>query len=178
MSLTVFVITLVTLTSPSTSLYYSPSPPAAPFNSSSSDSSSSSSSSSYVEWLSAHATCYTAADSTDTLGGACGHSDGYGVAAATGLSEALFERGQICGACFELRCAEEESPFDRRWCILGRSVIVTATDFCAPNYGFDADGESGGGRCNPPKQHFVVPLEAFEKIAIWKGGNLPVQYRR
>ncbi|KAL1327414.1 hypothetical protein HN51_037470 [Arachis hypogaea] len=173
--LAIFSITLVILTSPSTSLYYSPSPPAAPFNSSSH---SSHFSPPYAEWLSAHATYYTPANSTDALGGACGYSDGTGAAAAAILSHAVFEQGQICGACFELRCAEEDSPFDRRWCIPGRSVMVTATDFCAPNYGVDADEESGGGRCNPPKQHFVVPIDTFEKIAIWKQGNLPVQYRR
>lgn len=90
--------------------------------------------------------------------------------ATVGLSESLFERGQICGACFELRCVD-----DLRWCIPGTSIIVTATNFCAPNYGFDPDG---GGHCNPPNKHFVLPIEAFEKIAIWKAGNMPVQYRR
>lgn len=107
------------------------------------------------------------------MGGACGYGDlvksGYGMA-TVGLSETLFERGQICGACFELRCVD-----DLRWCIPGTSIIVTATNFCAPNYGFDPDG---GGHCNPPNKHFVLPIEAFEKIAIWKAGNMPVQYRR
>ena len=90
--------------------------------------------------------------------------------ATVGLSESLFERGQICGACFQLRCVE-----DLRWCIPGTSIIVTVTNFCAPNYGFTAEG---GGHCNPPNKHFVLPIEAFEKIAIWKAGNMPVQYRR
>ena len=107
------------------------------------------------------------------MGGACGYGDlvksGYGMS-TVGLSETLFERGQICGACFELRCVD-----DLRWCIPGTSIIVTATNFCAPNYGFDPDG---GGHCNPPNKHFVLPIEAFEKIAIWKAGNMPVQYRR
>lgn len=107
------------------------------------------------------------------VGGACGYGDlekaGYGKATA-GLSTALFERGQICGACFEVRCVE-----DLRWCIPGTSIIVTATNFCAPNYGFTADG---GGKCNPPNAHFVLPIEAFEKIAIWKASNMPIQYRR
>ncbi|XP_004293883.1 PREDICTED: expansin-A13-like, partial [Fragaria vesca subsp. vesca] len=52
---------------------------------------------------------------------------------------------------------------------------ITITNFCAPNYGFTADG---GGHCNPPNKHLVLPIEAFEKIAIWKAGNMPVQYRR
>ncbi|XP_075494163.1 expansin-A13-like [Primulina tabacum] len=125
------------------------------------------------EWKSARATYYASEDPQDTVGGACGFGDldknGYGKATAA-LSTVLFEKGQICGACFELRCVE-----DLRWCIPGTSIIVTATNFCAPNYGFDADG---GGKCNPPNAHFVLPIEAFEKIAIWKASNMPVQYRR
>lgn len=125
------------------------------------------------EWQSAHATYYAAADPRDAVGGACGYGDlvkaGYGMG-TVGLSEVLFERGQICGACFEVRCVE-----DLRWCIPGTSTIVTATNFCAPNYGFTSEG---GGHCNPPNKHFVLPIEVFEKIAIWKAGNMPVQYRR
>lgn len=134
---------------------------------------SSSSPSSLSDWNPAHATYYAAADPRDAVGGACGYGDlvqsGYGMATA-GLSSTMFERGQICGACFEVRCVE-----DLRWCIPGTSIIVTATNFCAPNYGFAADG---GGNCNPPNSHFVLPIEAFEKIAIWKVGNMPIQYRR
>ncbi|TXG69835.1 hypothetical protein EZV62_004770 [Acer yangbiense] len=134
---------------------------------------SSSSSSPQSNWLPARATYYAASDPRDSVGGACGYGDlkkaGYGQA-TVGLSESLFERGQICGACFELRCVE-----DLRWCIPGTSIIVTVTNFCAPNYGFTPDG---GGHCNPPNKHFVLPIEAFEKIAIWKAGNMPVQYRR
>lgn len=64
---------------------------------------------------------------------------------------------------------------DLRNCIPGTSILVTATNFCAPNYGFTADG---GGKCNPPNKHFVLPIEAFEKIALWKAGNMAIQYRR
>lgn len=139
----------------------------------SSSSTSSSQPSTWSEWKSARATYYAAADPRDLVGGACGYGNlvkaGYGMA-TVGLSESLFERGQICGACFELRCVN-----DLRWCIPGTSIIVTATNFCAPNYGFPADG---GGHCNSPNKHFVLPIEAFEKIAIWKAGNMPVQYRR
>ncbi|BAT88134.1 hypothetical protein LR48_Vigan09g146500 [Vigna angularis] len=150
---------------------YSPSPPASPFSQSTPDPDSSPP----AEWLFAHATHYAA---TDALGGACGYGDLPNGMATAALSEALFNRGQICGACFELRCREEDADFDRRWCISGASVAVTATNFCAPNYGSDA--ESLSGHCNPPKQHFVLPTEVFEKIAIWKTGtgNMPVQYRR
>ena len=125
------------------------------------------------EWRSARATYYAAADPRDAVGGACGYGDlvkgGYGMA-TVGLSEVLYERGQICGACFELRCVD-----DLRWCIPGTSIILTATNFCAPNYGFPADG---GGHCNPPNKHFVLPIEAFEKITLWKATNMPVQYHR
>ncbi|AES70884.1 putative expansin/Lol pI [Medicago truncatula] len=177
--ISIYIITmqLTILFSPSTSHYSSPSPPATPFN----ESPPTSPSSTYSEWLSAHATYYSVSDDTrDGVDGACGygdtHRDGYGITGAAALSETLFVRGQICGGCFELRCLEEDVPFDKRWCVSGSSVVVTATSFCAPNYGFDA--ESDGGYCNPPKQHFVLPVEAFEKIAIWKGGNMPVHYRR
>ncbi|XP_027336013.1 expansin-A13-like [Abrus precatorius] len=170
LTLNIFVFTLVI--SGATSHYSSPSPPAAPSSQNAPEPPPA------AEWLFAHATHYAA---SDALGGACGYGDlikgGYGMATAA-LSDALFGRGQICGACFELRCREEEAAFDRRWCISGNSIAVTATNFCAPNYGLEA--ESLGGHCNPPKQHFVVPIEAFEKIGIWKAGsgNMPVQFRR
>ncbi|KAJ6935987.1 expansin-A13-like [Populus alba x Populus x berolinensis] len=110
--------------------------------------------------------------SRNTVGVACGYGDlvkaGYG-RGTVGLSESMFERGQICGACFELKCVD-----DLRWCIPGTAIIVSVTNFCAPNYGFTSDG---GGKCNPPNKHFVLPIEAFEKIAIWKAANIPVQYR-
>lgn len=135
--------------------------------------SSSSAPSIYTDWRSARATYYAASDPRDAVGGACGFGDleknGYGKS-TVGLSTVLFEKGQICGACFQVRCVE-----DLRWCIPGTSIIVTATNFCAPNYGFEPDG---GGHCNPPNAHFVLPIEAFEKIAIWKASNMPIQYRR
>ncbi|KAL5552479.1 hypothetical protein UlMin_039880, partial [Ulmus minor] len=55
-----------------------------------------------------------------------------------------------------------------------RLQFLTATDFCSPNNGFTAEG---GSHDNPPNKYFVLPIEAFEKIAIWKAGNMPVQYR-
>ncbi|CAF2086812.1 hypothetical protein HID58_044700 [Brassica napus] len=159
--LLLLLLLLAALSPPATSHY------------SSSTSYPSSVSSSASEWRPARATYYAATNPRDEVGGACGYGDlvksGYGMA-TVGLSETLFERGQICGACFELRCVD-----DLRWCIPGTSIILTATNFCAPNYGFDPDG---GGHCNPPNKHFVLPIEAFGKIAIWKAGNMPVQYRR
>ncbi|KAG6736898.1 hypothetical protein POTOM_060174 [Populus tomentosa] len=63
---------------------------------------------------------------------------------------------------------------DLRWCIPGTDTIVSVTNFCAPNYGFPSDA---GGKCNIPNKHFVLPIESFEKIAIWKAANMPIQYR-
>ncbi|KAL2942844.1 Expansin-A13 [Bienertia sinuspersici] len=48
--------------------------------------------------------------------------------------------------------------FDLRNCIPATSILVTATNFCPPNYAFSADA---GGSCNPPNKHFVLPIEAF-----------------
>ncbi|KAF3784660.1 Expansin-A13 [Nymphaea thermarum] len=105
--------------------------------------------------------------------GACGYGDlgkkGYGLSTVA-LSGALFGKGEGCGGCYELKCVE-----DLQWCIPGTSIVVTATNFCPPNYALPLDS---GGWCNPPNQHFVMPIAAFEKIAIWKAGNMPVAYRR
>ncbi|KAH6782399.1 expansin A13 [Perilla frutescens var. frutescens] len=79
---------------------------------------------SHSDWKSTRATYYAATGPIDAVGGACGYGDlvknGYGKA-TTALSTVLFEKGQICGACFEIRCVE-----DLRWCIPGISIIVTA----------------------------------------------------
>jgi hypothetical protein len=69
-----------------------------------------------------------------------------------------------------VKCVE-----DLKYCLPGTSIVVTATNFCAPNYGLPADA---GGHCNPPNHHFLLPIQAFEKIALWKAGVMPIQYRR
>ncbi|KAL7193696.1 hypothetical protein ACSBR2_025333 [Camellia fascicularis] len=70
-------------------------------------------SSTSTEWRSTHTTYYAAADPRDAVGGACGYGDlvkgGYGMSTAR-LSSTVFERGQICRACFKVRCVE-----DLRW---------------------------------------------------------------
>ncbi|KAJ6968677.1 expansin-A4-like [Populus alba x Populus x berolinensis] len=124
-------------------------------------------------WKEAHATFYEGGSGTfgiDTnffcTGGACNYKDvagqGYGMNTAA-LSSVLFKNGQACGACFEIKCADNP-----QWCKLGQpSLIVTATDHC-PN----------GGWCNVPREHFDVAKPVFSQLAEYKAGIIPIQYRR
>ncbi|XP_020109172.1 expansin-A16 [Ananas comosus] len=126
------------------------------------------------EWRSATATYTKETQSPSLIGGACGFGDLersiYGVNTA-GLSSELFRKGSSCGGCFELRCVNHI-----RWCLSGSpSVVVTATDFCAPNYGLPNDY---GGWCNFPREHFEMSEAAFVQIAKGRADIIPVQYRR
>ncbi|KAL8141313.1 hypothetical protein V2J09_007334 [Rumex salicifolius] len=124
-----------------------------------------------IRWLNAHATFYGANQSPATLGGACGYDNtvdaGFGVH-TTALSGVLFKSGEACGACYLVTCDYRADP---KWCLRGRSVTVTATNFCPPN--------NNGGWCNAPRRHFDMAQPSF--LAIARAGNegiIPVLYTK
>ncbi|KAJ9181509.1 hypothetical protein P3X46_009633 [Hevea brasiliensis] len=123
-------------------------------------------------WTKGHATFYEGG--TGSFGGACNYKDvvaeGYGLNTAA-LSEALFKKGQTCGACYEIKCTD-----DPKWCKPGQpSLFVTGTDLCPPN---PSQSSENGGWCNSPLEHFDIAKPVFNQISDYSAGIIPIQYRR
>lgn len=108
--------------------------------------------------------------------GACGYGDlklqGYGLE-TTALSTALFNDGLACGACFAIICVDDPEGCKPN----AGAVLVTATNFCPPNY-TTKPPEGTNNWCNSPLKHFKLTLPMFQKIADEKARMIPVIYRR
>ncbi|TYG61540.1 hypothetical protein ES288_D07G156900v1 [Gossypium darwinii] len=74
--------------------------------------------------------------------------------------------------CYRIVCDAKNAP---QWCVKGKSITITATNFCPPNYALPSDT---GGWCNPPRPHFDMSQPAFETIAKYKAGIVPILYRK
>ncbi|KAL3685606.1 hypothetical protein R1sor_003628 [Riccia sorocarpa] len=132
-----------------------------------------------TDWSNSHATFYGDQTGSITMGGACGYGNlwwrGYGLNTAA-LSNALFNNGMTCGACFEIKCDISNCAYSMQWCYPNNpSVIVTATNNCPPNWAKPSDN---GGWCNPPRTHFDLSMVMFQQMAPTVAGIIPVKYRR
>ncbi|CAM6085961.1 unnamed protein product [Calypogeia fissa] len=113
----------------------------------------------------AHATFYGGTSAEGTMNGACGYTNlytmGYGTM-TTALSNALFQGGRTCGACYQISCYGSN-------CYSG-SITVTATNLCPQG--------SYGGWCDGSNKHFDLSYPAFSKIARPSAGVVTVTYNK
>jgi expansin (peptidoglycan-binding protein) len=119
-----------------------------------------------VDAGSGHATYYGGSDASGTNNGACGYTNvfslGYG-SNTCALSDALFNGGKACGACYRLQCTGSSA-------CTGKSLVVTATNNCPQG--------SYGGWCDGSLQHFDLSQPAFQQIAQVSAGHVPVSYTK
>ena len=76
-----------------------------------------------------------------------------------------------CGQCYLVLC--DGSRPGGQYCKPGNSITVTATNLCPPNYALP-----NGGWCGPGRPHFDMAQPAWEAIAVYRAGIVPVRYRR
>ncbi|XP_021761803.1 putative expansin-A26 [Chenopodium quinoa] len=122
-------------------------------------------------WTDARATFYGDGKGGETMYGACGYKNlfdqGYGLETAA-LSTALFNNGSACGSCYEIQCINSKNCLPD-----AKTIKITATNFCPPNYTKTVDIW-----CNPPQKHFDLSEKMFVTIAKYEAGVVPVQFRR
>eukprot|EP00270_Netrium_digitus_P000160 TRINITY_DN10171_c0_g1_i2.p1 TRINITY_DN10171_c0_g1~~TRINITY_DN10171_c0_g1_i2.p1 ORF type:complete len:303 (+),score=23.77 TRINITY_DN10171_c0_g1_i2:432-1340(+) len=130
----------------------------------------------FYKWQQAHATFYGGADASGTMGGACGYGNlytaGYGVltAAASGV---LFEAGLTCGACYRVQCVNQPG-----WSYCrnpSKSIVITITNLCPNNWALPSNQ---GGWCNYPRKHLDMSQPAWEMLAYYGAGIVPVNIAR
>lgn len=117
------------------------------------------------KWIKGTATYYGDENGGGTGGGTCGYGNnyefGYGMMTAA-TSYALWYDANICGACFEVQCANPTG------CKRG-SVMVSVTNLCPGD---------GGSPCARPKKHLDLAMPAFTKIADKILGHMAIRMRR